>query len=255
MFLAPENSTGSGQPPATPSLTAPQSLTTSDFNSGSSSCMRQVSTLTPPPVPLHSSHSVLHRSHHLISHPSASNVIWSKLSNLQRHSALQMAPRELYSTLFLPGGRNNPRQLLCSSPGFYCCCSKMTKPTGKVWFSHCTATVSILTSQPGHAVGFGRWSVNSEGFSGKYFFVFRFLYQVSDFSHEPVQESWQHSGATDDNQVLCQLLPGVYGTLMQTGIKKKTNTLTEVTWRSSHRSVRNSVSLSLRFSCCLSPAV
>jgi len=78
----------------------------------------------------------------------------------------------------------------------------------------------MLTSQPGHAVGFGRGSVNSEGFSGERFFVFRFLHQVSDFSHEPVKESWQHSGATNNNQVLRQLLPGVYRTLMQTGIKK-----------------------------------
>lgn len=80
--------------------------------------------------------------------------------------------------------------------------------------------VFILTSQPGHTVGFGRWSVNSEGFSGKCFFVFWFLYQVSDFSHEPVKESWQHSRATNNYQVLCQLLPGVYWTLMQKGIKK-----------------------------------
>lgn len=232
MSLAAENSTGSWQPPASPSLVAAQSPITPDFNSGSSSCRRPLSALTPPLLPPHSSHSLLHSSHRLISHPSVSNVTWSKLRNLQRRSAPQTAPRELYSTPFPPGGQQcqaAPLQLgFDSLPGFYCC-QFMTKPTGKGWFSLCTAAVSILTSQPGHAVGFGRWSVNSEGFSGKYFFVFWFLYQVSDFSHEPVQESWQHSGATDDNQVLCQLLPGVYGTLMQTGIKKKIpNTLTEI---------------------------
>lgn len=109
-----------------------------------------------------------------------------------------------------------------SSPKFHCYLF-ITNPSWKVCFSTlylCLAVVFILTSQPGHTVGFGRWSVNSEGFSGKCFFVFWFLYQVSDFCHEPVKESWQHSGATNNYQVLCQLLPSVYGTLMQTGIKK-----------------------------------
>lgn len=123
----------------------------------------------------------------------------------------------------------------------------ITNPTWKFCFPTlylCLTAVVALTSQPGHTVGFGRRSVNSEGFSSKRFFVFRFLYQVSDFSHEPVKESWQHRGATNNHQVLCQLLPGVYGTLMQTGIKKVTRSkLTAVAWTSVQRSVRNSVSL------------
>lgn len=61
--------------------------------------------------------------------------------------------------------------------------------------------------------------MNSEGFSGERFFVFWFLYQVPDFSHESVQESWQHGSAANNYQVLCQLLPGVYWTLKQKRIK------------------------------------
>lgn len=63
--------------------------------------------------------------------------------------------------------------------------------------------------------------MNFEGFSRKDFFVFRFLHQVSDFSHESVEESWQHGSATHNHQVLCQLLPGVYGTLTRKGIEKE----------------------------------
>lgn len=114
-------------------------------------------------------------------------------------------------------------QLDCNSSPRFSCYLFITNTTWKVCFPTvylCLTAVVTLTSQPGHTVGFGRWSVNSEGFSSKCFFVFRFLYKVSDFSHEPVKESWQHRGATNNHQVLCQLLPGVYGTLMQTGTKK-----------------------------------
>lgn len=88
------------------------------------------------------------------------------------------------------------------------------------FFHSCFSVVPILTSQPGHAVGFGRGSVDPEGFSGKSFLVFGFLHQVSDLSHEPVQEARQHRRAPDHHQVLCQLLPRVYGALMQTGTQK-----------------------------------
>lgn len=89
-----------------------------------------------------------------------------------------------------------------------------------VFFHPCFPVVPILTSQPGHAVGFGRGSVNPEGFGGKSLLVLGFLHQVSDLSHEPVQEARQHCSAPDHHQVLCQLLPGVYGALMHTGTQK-----------------------------------
>lgn len=60
--------------------------------------------------------------------------------------------------------------------------------------------------------------MNPEGFSGKSFLVLGFLHQVSDLGHEAVQEARQHRSAPDHHQVLCQLLPGVYGALTQ---KKK----------------------------------
>lgn len=119
------------------------------------------------------------------------------------------------------------------SPKFYCSLF-MTNPTLEVclFILYLCLTVSfVLTSQPRHAVGFGRRSVNSESFSGKCFFVFWFLYQVPDFSHESVQESWQHGSAADNYQVLCQLLPGVYWTLKQKRIKTK-NTLKKKTQHS-----------------------
>lgn len=92
-----------------------------------------------------------------------------------------------------------------------------------LFFHPCFPVVPILTSQPGHAVGFGRGSVNPEGFGGKSLLVLGFLHQVSDLSHEPVQEARQHCSAPDHHQVLCQLLPGVYGALMHTGTQKTPN--------------------------------
>lgn len=94
-------------------------------------------------------------------------------------------------------------------------------PFEKGFFHFCLLAVPILTSQPGHTVGFGRGSVNPEGFSGKSFLVLGFLHQVSDLGHEAVQEARQHCSAPDHHQVLCQLLPGVYRALMQTGTPKQ----------------------------------
>lgn len=161
---------------------------------------------------------------------------------------------------FLPGGLHNSTHIRCSSlPTVqlsFTATYSLPNPLARAVFplrTRAPKAVPILTSQPRHVVGFGRWSVNFEGFGRKHFPVFRFFYQVPDFSHQPVQEPRQHGSATHNHQVLCQLLPGVYGTLTRKGIEKKKSTSMPVAHRCFQRPLRNAGSCSMHFNYLFQP--
>jgi hypothetical protein len=60
--------------------------------------------------------------------------------------------------------------------------------------------------------------MNSEVLGAKCLFVLWLFYQIPYFCKQSVEKAWQHRCATDDYQILCQLLPGVYWALL---LKKK----------------------------------
>lgn len=72
---------------------------------------------------------------------------------------------------------------------------------------------SCLTSQPGGAVGLGRWGVNAQALAGQHLAVLGFLHQEAHLGQEPVLEARQHGGAADHHQVLREHLAGVDGAL------------------------------------------
>lgn len=73
--------------------------------------------------------------------------------------------------------------------------------------------VSLLTSEPGGAVGFGRWRVDAEALAGQHAAVLGLLHQEAYLCQQPVQETRQHGCASDDHHVLRQNLPRVNGAL------------------------------------------
>lgn len=73
--------------------------------------------------------------------------------------------------------------------------------------------VCPLTSEPGGAVGFGRWRVDADALAGQHAAVLGLLHQEAYLSQQPVQETRQHGCAADDHYVLRQNFPGVDGAL------------------------------------------
>lgn len=70
-----------------------------------------------------------------------------------------------------------------------------------------------LTSEPGGAVGFGRWCMDAEALAGQYVAVLRFLHQEAYLCQQAVQETRQHGCASNDHQVLREHFTGVNGAL------------------------------------------
>lgn len=70
-----------------------------------------------------------------------------------------------------------------------------------------------LTSEPGGAVGLGRWSVYTQALACQHGAVLGFLHQEAYLRQKPVLETRQHGCASDHHQVLREHLPCVNGAL------------------------------------------
>lgn len=62
----------------------------------------------------------------------------------------------------------------------------------------------LHTSKPGDVIGFGRWSVDFEGFQRDLVPIDGVLLQFLELGHEPRLESGQHATAAHHDQILGQ---------------------------------------------------